>query len=188
MQLSNFNMIRVWGGGYYQDEIFYQTCDELGIMVWQDFMFACSMYPGDEEFITSIKTEFSKQVPRIAAHPSVVYFNGNNEVDVAWKNWGFQVRYLIGPKTQREIERDYKLIFKELAPHYVKEYSHLPYEHTSPLSNWGKDEFFNHGTMHYWGVWHGKDPIEDFGLKSGRFNAEYGFQSFPEFSSLKTVR
>lgn len=187
MQLANFNMIRVWGGGYYQDEIFYQTCDELGIMVWQDFMFACSMYPGDDEFISSIKTEFSKQVPRIAAHPSVVYFNGNNEVDVAWKNWGFQVRYLIGPKTQREIEHDYKRIFKELAPHYVKEYSHLPYEHTSPLSNWGKDEFFNHGTMHYWGVWHGKDPIEDFGLKSGRFNAEYGFQSFPEFSTLKSV-
>lgn len=186
-QNSNFNMIRVWGGGFYQDDIFYETCDELGIMVWQDFMFACAMYPGDEEFMKSINDELSQQIPRIANHPSVVYFNGNNEVDVAWKNWGFQVLYLIGPKTQRQIEKDYNKIFKDLAPKLVNEYSFLPYEHTSPLSNWGKDEFFNHGTMHYWGVWHGKDPIEDFGLKTGRFNAEYGFQSFPEFSTLKSI-
>jgi beta-mannosidase len=73
-----------------------------------------------------------------------------------------------------------------MAPSVIQAFTNTPYIHTSPLSNWGKDEYYNHGTMHYWGVWHGKDPIEDFGRKSGRFNAEYGFQSFPEFSTLKT--
>ncbi len=186
MRKSNFNMVRVWGGGFYQDDIFYETCDEKGIMVWQDLMFACAMYPGDKEFLASVEKELNFQIPRISAHPSVVYFNGNNEVDVAWKNWAFQIRYLIGPKTQKEIEKDYFNLFKVLAPNVINSHTNLPYEHTSPLSNWGKDEYYKHGTMHYWGVWHGKDPIEDFGLKSGRFNAEYGFQSFPEYSTLKT--
>lgn len=182
---ANMNMIRVWGGGYYQDDIFYESCDRLGMMVWQDLMFACAMYPGDEAFLRSVENELAYQLPRLAAHPSVIYFNGNNEVDVAWKNWGFQIRYMIGPKMQEEIERDYKRLFQDLAPKMVQANSYLPYVHTSPLSNWGKDEYFDHGTMHYWGVWHGKDPIEDFGRKSGRFNAEYGFQSFPEYSTLR---
>lgn len=186
MKESNFNTIRVWGGGYYQDEAFYNACDEVGIMVWQDFMFACAMYLGTDEFLSLVRQELNEQIPRIAAHPSVIYFNGNNEVDVAWKNWAFPIRYLILPKTQRQIEKDYVALFQKLAPRLVKENCFLPYVHTSPLSNWGKPEYYNHGTMHYWGVWHGKDPIEDFGLKSGRFNAEYGFQSFPEMSTLKT--
>lgn len=183
---SNFNTVRIWGGGFYQKDIFYETCDRLGIMIWQDLMFACAVYPGDKEFLESVENELNYQIPRIAAHPSVIYFNGNNEVDVAWKNWGFQVKYLIGPKMQKKMEQDYVNLFKVLAPKTIFKFTNIPYEHTSPLSNWGKDEYFNHGTMHYWGVWHGKDPIEDFGLKSGRFNAEYGFQSFPEFSTLRT--
>ena len=183
---ANFNMIRVWGGGFYQDEVFYETCDKLGIMVWQDLMFACAMYPGDQTFLNTVEKELNYQIPRISAHPSVVYFNGNNEVDVAWKNWGFQTQYMIGPATQKQMEEDYRKLFKDLAPKTISKYTNIPYVHTSPLSNWGKDEYFDHGTMHYWGVWHGKDPIEDFGLKSGRFNAEYGFQSFPEYSTLKT--
>jgi beta-mannosidase len=186
MEISNFNTVRVWGGGFYQKDIFYQTCDEKGIMVWQDLMFACAMYPGDAAFLKSVENELNYQIPRISAHPSVVYFNGNNEVDVAWKNWGFQVKYMISPATQKKMEQDYVNLFKVLAPKVIKKHTKIPYEHTSPLSNWGKPEFFNHGTMHYWGVWHGKDPIEDFGLKTGRFNAEYGFQSFPEFSTISS--
>jgi beta-mannosidase len=184
MAAANFNMVRIWGGGYYPDEAFYDACDELGIMVWQDFMFACSMYPGDPEFLRNVGEEADYQVPRIASHPSVVLFNGNNEVDVAWKNWGFQVRYNIYGKDAKEVEDSYERLFKMLLPGKVKEYSNVPYVHTSPLSNWGKDEFYNHGSQHYWGVWHGKDPMEDFARKIGRFNAEYGFQSFPEYSTL----
>lgn len=186
MAESNFNMVRVWGGGYYPDEVFFNACDELGIMVWQDLMFACAMYPGDSAFLANVKGEFEYQIPRIASHPSLVLFNGNNEVDVAWKNWGFQSKYGIYGADAKQVEDDYDRLFKKLAPTVISSFTNSPYVHTSPLSNWGKDEYYNHGTMHYWGVWHGKDPIEDFGKKSGRFNAEYGFQSFPEFSTLNT--
>lgn len=186
MQKSNFNMVRVWGGGFYQEETFYDACDKAGIMVWQDMMFACAIYPGDTNFLRNVRNELDYQVPRISAHPSVVLFNGNNEVEVAWKNWGFQLKYKISPKTQKEMEENYVNLFQKLAPEVVALKSTIPYVHTSPLSNWGKDDFYNHGTQHYWGVWHGKDPVEDFGLKSGRFNAEYGFQSFPEYATLNT--
>lgn len=185
-KFANMNMLRVWGGGYYPDDYFYQRCDELGIMVWQDFMFACAMYPGDIKFLENVETEMDQQIPRISRHPSVVIFNGNNEVDVAWKNWGFQLKYLLGQKAQREIEKSYDYLFKNLIAKKVAHYSSIPYIHTSPLSNWGKEEFYNSGSQHYWGVWHGKDPIEDMGNKSGRFNAEYGFQSFPTYSTLKS--
>jgi len=181
---ANFNMVRVWGGGYYPDDIFYRTCDEKGIMVWQDFMFACAMYPGDSAFLSSVKKELIYQVPRIGAHPSVILFNGNNEVDVAWKNWGFQSQYNLNEANQKVIEKAYIDLFQTLIPNIVSTYSKTAYVHTSPLSNWGKDEFYNHGSQHYWGVWHGKDPMSDFAKKIGRFNAEYGFQSFPEFSTL----
>ncbi len=181
---ANFNMVRIWGGGMYPKEAFLEACDAHGIMVWQDCMFACAMYPGDEPFLNSVKAELNQQVPRISSHPSVVYWNGNNEVDVAWKNWGFQSTYKLNKNDQTLIETYYQKLFKETIPAVISEYTALPYVHTSPLSNWGKDEFYNHGTQHYWGVWHGKDPIEDFGRKIGRFNAEYGFQSFPEYSTL----
>ena len=186
MTKSNFNMIRVWGGGYYPDDVFYEACDENGIMVWQDLMFACAMYPGDQAFLNNVKQELEYQIPRISSHPSVTLFNGNNEVEVAWGNWGFQQKYGIYGDDAKYIEDSYRKLFKEMAPSVIQAFTNTPYIHTSPLSNWGKDEYYNHGTMHYWGVWHGKDPIEDFGRKSGRFNAEYGFQSFPEFSTLKT--
>ena len=186
MAESNFNMVRVWGGGYYPDEVFYNTCDKLGLMVWQDLMFACAMYPGDSLFLANVESELEFQIPKIASHPSLTLFNGNNEVDVAWKNWGFQLKYGLYGDDAKQIENDYNRLFKELAPKIINKNTNTPYIHTSPLSNWGKDEYYDHGTMHYWGVWHGKDPIEDFGKKTGRFNAEYGFQSFPEFSTLSS--
>ncbi|MDC1384664.1 hypothetical protein N8329_01655 [Crocinitomicaceae bacterium] len=186
MALSNFNMIRVWGGGYYPDEVFFETCDRLGIMVWQDLMFACAMYPGDDAFIANVSEEFEYQVPRIAGHASVVQFNGNNEVEVAWGNWGFQIKYGLYGKSAKEIERSYDRLFKEVAPEIIAKHTNVPYIHTSPLSNWGKTDLYNHGSQHYWGVWHGNDPIQDFGKKIGRFNAEYGFQSFPEYTTIST--
>ena len=184
MAESNFNMVRIWGGGYYPDEAFFNACDSLGIMVWQDFMFACAMYPGDSAFLANVASELDYQIPRIASHPSLTLFNGNNEVDVAWKNWGFQVRYHIYGKDARYIEDSYDRLFKQLIPEKITQWAGSAYVHTSPLSNWGKDEYYNSGSQHYWGVWHGKDPMSNFATKIGRFNAEFGFQSFPEFSSL----
>ena len=186
MEMSNFNCVRVWGGGYYPDDYFYELCDRKGIMVWQDLMFACAMYPGDTDFLNSVRTELEYQIPRMTAHPSVILINGNNEVDVAWKYWGFQVRYMISPSKQKIIRKAYNSLFKGLAPEVCNTNSYVPYIHTSPLGHWVFDKDFNHGTQHYWGVWHGRDPIEDFGRKFGRFNAEYGFQSFPEMNTVKT--
>lgn len=186
MVTCNFNMVRIWGGGFYPTEAFLDACDENGLMVWQDFMFACAMYPGNQSFLDLVKIELKQQIRRLGSHASLVLFNGNNEVDVAWKNWGFQKQFNLTEKDQQLIERYYQLLFKELIPSQVKLYSNLPYEHTSPLSNWGNDAFYNHGTQHYWGVWHGNDPLIDFARKMGRFNAEYGFQSFPEQATLLT--
>jgi beta-mannosidase len=186
MQAANFNAVRVWGGGLYPSDAFFEACSKAGLMVWQDFMFACAMYPADKAFLATVQTELEQQIPRLVAHPSLIYLNGNNEVDVAWKNWGFQTQYKLDAAAQQQIEAAYKALFQTLIPEEVAKYTTLPYVHTSPLSNWGKPDFFNHGTMHYWGVWHGADPLSDFADKIGRFNAEYGFQSFPEISTLAT--
>ncbi len=186
MVISNFNIVRVWGGGYYLDDYFYELCDKYGIMVWQDCMFACAMYPSDDLFIENVKNELEYQITRIASHPSVIQFNGNNEVDVAWKYWGFQEKYKISQLNQNQISQDYSILFKKVIPEKIKSITSIPYIHTSPLGHWTNEEDFPNGTQHYWGVWHGKDPIEDFGKKSGRFNAEYGFQSFPQYSTLKS--
>jgi beta-mannosidase len=182
----NFNMVRIWGGGFYPRESFLEACDEGGLMVWEDFMFACAMYPGTDEFLANVKMELEQQIPRLASHASLSLFNGNNEVDVAWKNWGFQKDYNLSKKDEVVINSYYQKLFRELIPQTLKTFTKIPYEHTSPLSNWGNDAFYNDGTQHYWGVWHGTDPIEDFGRKSGRFNAEYGFQSFPELATLSS--
>ena len=184
MIAANFNMVRVWGGGYYPGDVFYKTCDKKGLLVWQDLMFACAMYPGDSDFLNNVETELNYQIPRITAHPSVILINGNNEVDVAWKNWGFQLQYSLSDKSQKVIKKAYTDLFHTLANKVVSTWTSTSYIHTSPLSNWGKDELYNHGSQHYWGVWHGTDPMSNFATKIGRFNAEYGFQSFPEFSTL----
>ena len=186
MIAANFNMVRVWGGGYYPGDVFYKTCDKKGLLVWQDLMFACAMYPGDSEFLNNVETELNYQIPRITAHPSVILINGNNEVDVAWKNWGFQLQYSLSDKSQKVIEKAYTDLFHTLANKVVSTWTSTSYIHTSPLSNWGKDELYNHGSQHYWGVWHGTDPMSNFATKIGRFNAEYGFQSFPEYSTLSS--
>ena len=184
MLAANFNMVRVWGGGDYPGDVFYKTCDKKGLLVWQDLMFACAMYPGDSEFLSNVENELNYQIPRISAHPSVILINGNNEVDVAWKNWGFQLQYSLNDKSQKVIEKAYTDLFHTLANKVVSAWTTTSYIHTSPLSNWGKDELYNHGSQHYWGVWHGSDPMSNFATKIGRFNAEYGFQSIPEYSTL----
>ncbi|MDX1445734.1 MAG: hypothetical protein R3333_06075, partial [Lishizhenia sp.] len=182
-------MLRVWGGGIYEDEVFYDLCDEKGILVWQDFMFACAMYPSDTAFLNSVETEAIYQVKRLRQHPSVVCFNGNNEVEVAWKNWGFQgqEKYNLTETAQLKIEEGYNKIFKVLLKDVVALYANIPYEHTSPLSNWGTAENFKHGTMHYWGVWHGNDSLQEFWKQIGRFNAEFGFQSFPSPYAMRMI-
>ena len=86
----NFNMLRVWGGGYYESDLFYELCDKYGILVWQDFMFACAMYPDEKELLENIKKEAEENLKRISWHPSIALWCGNNEISEGWANWGWK--------------------------------------------------------------------------------------------------
>lgn len=184
---ANMNMLRVWGGGIYEQDLFYDLCDQNGILVWQDFMFAGSLYPEDEAFQENIAAEVIENIKRLRSHPCIALWCGNNEIEVAWKNWGWQNEYDYSEKDSLEIWNNYVSIFQELIPDLVANYHPgAPYTSTSPLSNWGTAENFNHGSMHYWGVWHGREPFANFKTNVGRFMVEYGFQSYPILSTLRT--
>ena len=187
VQHANMNMLRVWGGGIYENDIFYDICDEKGILVWQDFMFAGSMYPVDAAFKENIKQEVTDNIIRLKNHPSIALWCGNNEIEVAWKNWGWQKQYNYSQSDSTEIWNGYTSVFHDLIPTLCKEFDpSRNYTSSSPSSNWGTPENFNHGSMHYWGVWHGREPFENFEKNVGRFMVEYGFQSFPNMETIKT--
>jgi beta-mannosidase len=182
---ANINFLRVWGGGIYENDYFYDLCDKNGILVWQDFMFANSMYPSDPSFISNIDKEVQDNIKRLRNHPCIALWCGNNEIEVAWKNWGWQKQFNYSPADSTEIWNTYKSIFHELIPQNLHSLDpQTAYVSTSPLSNWGTPENFNHGSMHYWGVWHGKDSIENYATNVGRFMAEYGYQSYPNYTTL----
>lgn len=185
---AHMNMLRVWGGGIYENDIFYNLCDQMGILVWQDFMFAGSLYPDDKEFRENVKQEVAQNIKRLRGHPCIALWCGNNEIEVAWGNWGWQKQYGYSPEDSVAIWNNYNSIFHVLIPDQVKAFdSGRAYTPTTPLSNWGTPENFNHGSMHYWGVWHGREPFENFASNVGRFMVEYGFQSFPELGTLRKV-
>jgi beta-mannosidase len=189
---AHMNMLRVWGGGIYENEIFYDLCDKYGIMVWQDFIFACAMYPGDDEFLESVRLEAIDNVKRLRNHPCIVLWCGNNEIEAAWgpydenRGWGWKQRY---NAEQREIIwKAYDTLFHKILPGVVTEFDPgRPYWHSSPSAGMGQLASYEttSGDMHYWGVWHGLHPFSDFRKYRARFMSEYGFQSFPEFNSVK---
>ena len=182
---AHMNMLRVWGGGIYERDLFYDLCDEYGILVWQDFMFANSMYPGDEDFVNNVEEEVSQQITRLQTHPSLAIWNGNNEIEVAWKNWGWQKQFDYSAEDSAKIWLDYEHLFRQKIPELVSIYDgQHGYTPTSPLSNWGRPENFNTSSMHYWGVWHGDATFVDYKTHVGRFMAEYGFQSYPEKATI----
>lgn len=177
---ANFNMLRVWGGGIYENEIFYDLCDKNGIMVWQDFMFACAMYPGNEAFLNNVKQEIEEQVIRLRNHPSIVLWCGNNEIDEGWHNWGWQKQLNYSKTDSAKIYTDYQKLFHELIPNVLQaEDKSRPYHPSSPSTGWGRKESLLKGDVHYWGVWWGKQPFEMYKEKVGRFVSEYGFQGIP---------
>ena len=188
LQLSkeaHMNMLRVWGGGIYEQDLFYDLCDSLGILVWQDMMFACSLYPTlEDEFINSIQEEITQNIKRLQKHPCIALWCGNNEVDVAWHNWGWQHQFGYSSEDSLNIWKGQQQLFEYLIPGIIKNLDNRAYIPSSPQSNWGTKENFNHGCMHYWDVWHGKKDIDAFKYHVGRFMAEYGFQSYP---SLETI-
>ena len=184
--IANMNMIRVWGGGIYEEDIFYNLCDSLGIMVWQDMMFANTMFPVDAEFVDNMLSEVKDNVMRLHHHPSIIHWCGNNEIEVAWFNWSWQKKFNMPKSYQKLLKAQYDEVFMRQIPELIGTIVPQPnFTHTSPLSNWGKSENFNHHSMHYWGVFHGEDPFEDYAVNVGRFNSEYGFQSFPNIKLIQ---
>ena len=189
---ANMNMLRVWGGGIYEDKLFYDLCDEQGILVWQDFMFACSMYPWDSAFVENVRQEAIYNIRRLRNHPSIALWCGNNEIDVAWAEynekggWGWKQQY---SKEQRaDIWAGYEKVFHEVLPEAVEAYQPGAfYWPSSPYAGEGTHATYNStsGDVHYWGVWHGEHPFSEFRNYIGRFMSEYGFQSFPEFRTVE---
>ena len=180
---ANMNMIRVWGGGIYEEDMFYNTCDSLGILVWQDFMFACAMYPSDSLFLENIREEAIDNVKRLRNHSSIILWCGNNEIAEAWKNWGWQNSFNEYEITK--IEQGYKDIFSNILPEVVNQYTDLPYWESSPKLGRGDNNHHLEGDVHYWGVWHDSQPFSTFEKNVPRFMSEFGFQSFPELSTIK---
>lgn len=187
---AHMNMLRVWGGGVYADDAFYEACDANGILVWQDFMFACAMYPGDAKFVANVKQEVIDNVNRLQNHPSLALWCGNNENDEGWHNWGWQKQFNYSKSDSTQVWTDYKKVFHEIIPHTLDSLLSKDknnYWPSSPSIGWGRKESLLQGDSHYWGVWWGKEPFEMYQKKVGRFMSEYGFQSMPAIETLEKV-
>ena len=181
---ANFNMLRVWGGGYYPDDAFYDACDENGILIWQDLMFACNVYRLDDagEFERNIVAETQDNVRRLRHHACMALWCGNNEMESGWAEWkrleGHHPRY----------KRDYLLIFERILSDVVRSCDDAtPWWPSSPSSggSFNMPSSPDHGDQHYWDVWHSGKPFTEYRQQHFRFCSEYGFQSFP---GMKTIR
>ncbi|WP_378105889.1 glycoside hydrolase family 2 protein [Chryseobacterium sp. sg2396] len=187
---AHMNMIRIWGGGIYEDDEFYKACDENGILVWQDFMFAGSFYPADENFQKNVELEVKDQIERLQNHPSLALWCGNNEIDEAIVNWGYQKQFKYSKEDSVQVWKDYKTIFHEVIPDAIKKYATADkqlYWQSSPSIGWGHKESLTEGDSHYWGVWWGEQPFEIYNEKVPRFASEYGFQGMPTLETTKSM-
>ena len=183
---ANMNVIRVWGGGTYEDDRFYDLADENGILVWQDFMFACTPYPSDPTFLKRVEAEACYNIRRLRNHASLAMWCGNNEILEALKYWGFNKNF--PPEIYQEMFRGYDKLFHQLLPAKVKELdADRFYIHSSPyFANWGRPESWGIGDSHNWGVWYGQKTFESLDTDLPRFMSEFGFQSFPEMKTIST--
>lgn len=180
---ANMNMLRVWGGGIYEDDAFYELCDELGLCVWQDFMFSCAAYPSfDDAFVENVRAEARDNVRRLRHHPSLALWCGNNELEqgMAAETW----------TNDTMSWQDYSKLFDELLPEVVRKLDpQRDYWPGSPHSPCGERTDWNNpacGDAHLWEVWHGRKPFEWYLGSEHRFCSEFGFQSFPEPRTVNT--
>lgn len=180
---ANYNAIRVWGGGYYPEDWFYDICDELGLIVWQDFMFACAVYELTPEFKENIRREFIDNVKRLRHHPSLGLWCGNNEMEMFVEEGHHWV-------TKKTEVRDYILMYEQLIPEVLKTYDpETFYWPASPSSGGAFDEpnSPDRGDVHYWSVWHGNRPFSEYRKYFFRYASEFGFQSLPAKKTLETI-
>lgn len=179
---ANHNAIRVWGGGYYPEDWFYDICDELGLIVWQDFMFACAVYELTPQFKENIRREFIDNVRRLRHHASLGLWCGNNEMEMFVEEGHHWV-------TKKTEVRDYVIMYEQLIPEVLAEYDPQTfYWPASPSSGGAFDEpnSPDRGDVHYWAVWHGNKPFCEYRKYFFRYASEFGFQSFPSRKTIET--
>ncbi len=179
---ANYNAVRVWGGGYYPEDWFYDICDELGLIVWQDFMFACAVYELTPEFKANIRQEFIDNVKRLRHHASLGLWCGNNEMEMFVEEGHHWV-------TKKTEVRDYIIMYEQLIPEVLQEYDPQTfYWPASPSSGGSFDEpnSPDRGDVHYWKVWHGNRPFSEYRKYFFRYASEFGFQSFPSKRTIET--
>lgn len=183
---ANMNMVRIWGGGIYEDDVFYELCDELGLMVWQDFMFACSMYPAAGPWLENVKMEAGDNLRRLRNHPSIVIWCGGNECLDAWYNWGWKRQQeKTDPEQANRIEKEMNTLYFDVLPEMMAVYDPDSfYWANSPFSGKGQGSDGVNGDRHYYGVWQRKHPIAQYNNERSHFFSEYGVQSFPEYSTI----
>lgn len=182
---ANMNMLRVWGGGIYEDDEFYDLCDKKGILIWQDFMFACAMYPGDEKFLENVRQEAKDNVKRLRNHSSIALWCGNNESSEGWHRWGWQDGR--SKMEKAEIWQNYQELFSHILPEIVDEFTDIPYWETSPKFGRGDERYSMEGDAHDWWIWHDGHPFENLESKTPRFMSEFGFQSFPSSEVIRFI-
>ncbi len=180
---ANFNCIRIWGGGYYPSDRFYDLCDEYGLIVWQDLMFTCNVYDLTPSFEKSIVAEVKDNVRRLRHHACLGMWSGNNELETAWCNWD-EVK-----NEAPALKADYIKMFEYILPKTVRAEDELTFYWPSSPSSGGcfddpDDE--TRGDQHYWDVWHGGKAYNEFTAHKFRFLSEFGFQSFPGLKTVKT--
>ncbi|KAK5107531.1 hypothetical protein LTR62_001061 [Meristemomyces frigidus] len=182
-------MIRVWGGGIWEEDCFYEICDELGILVWQDFMFGCGNYPAYPEMLRSIEAECVFQTQRLRHHPSLVIYAGNNEDYQVMEQYKLTYNYEDkDPENWLKTDFPARYIYEKLLPEIVAAHSpHIPY---NPGSPWGDGKISSDptvGDMHQWNVWHGtQEKYQIFDKLGGRFNSEFGMEAFPHIDTIKS--
>lgn len=183
---SNMNMLRIWGGGVYEEDLFYDLCDERGMMVWEDFMFACSFYPWDSAFLDNVRREAVYNVRRLRNHPSLAIWCGNNEIDEAWYHWGYQQVYGWDSLRKAQIKHGIDTLFRGvLADVVAAEDSGRQYYPSSPMYGRGNPLSRIKGDVHYWGVFHDEEPFSVYKDKPGRFSNEYGFVSLACYDTYR---
>ncbi len=211
---THHNMLRVWGGGFYEEERFYDLCDRYGILIWQEFVFSCSIYPLDvPEFVENVRIEAAENMRRIRHRASLALWCGNNEMEWGWESWGWAknpleeqlpalveqypaLGFLLDSLGKRNLLADWKVLqeaykefFHSTLPAWVAEFDpNTPYWPSSPSSD---TPFHNvngqqRGDAHYWDVWHGRKPFTAYRNQFPRFMSEFGFQALPPLATIRT--
>ena len=173
---QGYNTLRLWGGGEYASEAFMQACDSLGILLWHDLAFANTLYPLSPSFERACRREAQQLNRRLAGHPSTALVCGNNEIEVAFFNWGWHSQYGWTPEDSLHLWREYLHLFDTLLP---AEISEIPYLRSSPIGNWGNSRQMQRGDNHDWGVWHGERRFSALDSSNMPFVSEFGFPSLP---------